>query len=347
MGTGLDPGGLDMTAAVTQLGTSYIQTLRQQSQSSSAGPMPGSTSPGNTGSAPSPTSRTATSPTTVTPAADAGHTSQSVAYRQGYQAAREDPDTFVPATGENAEQVIAARCATDSRSFISGAQSQAWIDGCFAGTLAAVDDRAAAAQLGTTDEAFRRVGYETGREHQTEIAARQGGDLSAGCRYEAHLAAVPTPRSEAFVSGCVNGATQAAALAVPTTGQRTAPMTASSTTPTTQPPGNVGDLGLDVPITKVRCDSQYIVIVGSAVDPDSYPSDVQRFLSGNPGTKYLRTDQACSSLVQDVDGNPIYAVFQGPFPSQAAACAVRYQIKDSTVKRLVESGEPMADEQCG
>lgn len=103
---------------------------------------------------------------------------------------------------------------------------------------------------------------------------------------------------------------------------------------------------MSAPITTVPCNGDFVVFVGAAVTPGAYETDVQRFLTNNPGAMYLRTDRACTSLVQDRDGNPIYAVFHGPFPSRSAACSVSDQFDGSTVKQLIDSGEPMADEQC-
>lgn len=273
---------------------------------------------------------------------------QSVAYRQGYQVAREDTEAFVPASGDQAERVIATRCSDDRRSFIGGAQSRDWIDGCFAGTLDAVEDSSAVDVDGLTAVAVYRVGYQTGRDHHTEIAARDNGDLAASCSYEAHLAEVEAANREDFVGGCVDGAAQAEALSVPTDDRRTAPEPIATVQTTTTPvaPVDPGDLDLTVPISSVPCDGEFVVLVGAAVTPGAYGTDVQRFLTDNPGTSYLRTGRECTSLVQNLEGNPIYAVFFGPVASRSVACSISEQLDGSTVKQLIDSGEPLADEQC-
>jgi serine/threonine-protein kinase len=78
-----------------------------------------------------------------------------------------------------------------------------------------------------------------------------------------------------------------------------------------------------------------VVILGSAVDPTAYESEVTGLLARHPGASYLLTEGSCSSLRQRVDGNLIYAVYLGPFPSPDAACTTRNRMgADSYVKRL-------------
>jgi serine/threonine-protein kinase len=63
-------------------------------------------------------------------------------------------------------------------------------------------------------------------------------------------------------------------------------------------------------MTRPTCDGLGIVVVGSAVTPGSYESDIQNFLNAHPGASYLRTDQSCPSLNQATsEGNPIYAAY--------------------------------------
>lgn len=76
------------------------------------------------------------------------------------------------------------------------------------------------------------------------------------------------------------------------------------------PPINDPDLGLDVPLSRPACDGTGIVILGSAYTPGKYREQIQRLLSLNPGSSYLRTDLTCPSLRQSVDGNPVYAAYR-------------------------------------
>ena len=60
----------------------------------------------------------------------------------------------------------------------------------------------------------------------------------------------------------------------------------------------------------------------ASVTPGAYAAEIQAGLDANPGSSYLRTDQACSSLSQaTADGNPIYAVYRVAGADQGAVCA--------------------------
>lgn len=84
-----------------------------------------------------------------------------------------------------------------------------------------------------------------------------------------------------------------------------------------------GDLGLTKPIANLGCTGQYVTLVHSAVTPGAYPDEVASMLAAFPGSSYLRTDASCGSLSQQRNGNPIYAVYFGPFGSGTAACGAR------------------------
>jgi serine/threonine-protein kinase len=102
-----------------------------------------------------------------------------------------------------------------------------------------------------------------------------------------------------------------------------------------------GDLGLATPVTRPACDGQFITIVGSAVQPGSYPADVARLLSRHPGSAYLFAGASCSSLRARLpNGNSIYAVFVGPFPTQAQACATRRTIGGDSYVRVLDDVTP-------
>lgn len=146
----------------------------------------------------------------------------------------------------------------------------------------------------------------------------------------------------------------AATLVVaPTTSTTTTTTTTSSTTTTTStttlPPSTVaaatiapeievvpGDLGVTgVAMSRPACDGRYIVMVGSALNPDSYPSDVAAQLAKYPGSSYLRTDQTCPSLRPDYNGSPIYSIYYGVYDTAQAACADRWRgPSDAYVKVL-------------
>ncbi len=82
-----------------------------------------------------------------------------------------------------------------------------------------------------------------------------------------------------------------------------------------------GDLNLSVPMTKPACDGTGIVLLFSSIDPSAYGAEIQNALNSYPGSSYLRTDQACSSLNQSSNGNPIYSVYRPIGPNRDAVCA--------------------------
>jgi len=83
-----------------------------------------------------------------------------------------------------------------------------------------------------------------------------------------------------------------------------------------------GDLGISVPMTRPSCDGLGVVLLFSSVSPGAYASEIQQALNSYPGSSYLRTDQACSSLTQSTDGgNPIYAVYRPAGYSTSSVCA--------------------------
>ncbi len=87
-------------------------------------------------------------------------------------------------------------------------------------------------------------------------------------------------------------------------------------------PAPRGDLGLATPMSHPSCDGRGIVVLYSAVTPGSYESEIQTALANNPGSSYLRTDQACPSLrSRDDNGNVIYAVYRQSGYSHAQLCS--------------------------
>ena len=98
----------------------------------------------------------------------------------------------------------------------------------------------------------------------------------------------------------------------------------------------LGDLGIAQPMSRPACDGQFVVMVGSMVDPVRYAEQTVEVLGAFPGSQYLRTDQTCPSLRASVNGvDPIYSVYFGPFPSSDSACNQRAALGgDAYVKVL-------------
>lgn len=102
----------------------------------------------------------------------------------------------------------------------------------------------------------------------------------------------------------------------------TEPPTTTTTAPTTTTtvPGDLALAGYEM--VRPECVDEYIIILYSAAEPGQYESEVSEYLDKySPDAEYLRTDQSCSSLRQSVNGNAIYAVFDGPFATPDEACA--------------------------
>ncbi len=110
-----------------------------------------------------------------------------------------------------------------------------------------------------------------------------------------------------------------------------------------------GDLGLTVPISRPACDGTGIVLLLASVTPGAYAAEIQAGLDANPGSSYLRTDQACSSLSQaTADGNPIYAVYRVAGADQGAVCAaVRAAGGGAYGKWLDNTTSPSSVIDCG
>ncbi|HEX6355496.1 serine/threonine-protein kinase [Actinophytocola sp.] len=128
--------------------------------------------------------------------------------------------------------------------------------------------------------------------------------------------------------------------------------TATTVTTPTGPPTtqtSAADLSVSVPISTPACDGGYIVIVGSAIDPNNYQRTVQAFLDANPGARYLHTPSTgCSSLQQQVDGVDVYAVYYGPFVRKNRACEMRNDIGgDTFIRRLDNTSTPAKGVSCG
>ncbi|MGB3441902.1 MAG: serine/threonine-protein kinase [Actinophytocola sp.] len=123
--------------------------------------------------------------------------------------------------------------------------------------------------------------------------------------------------------------------------------------PTTTPSGTTEvaapELSVSEPLSTPECDGQYIVIVGSAVNPRHYERDVQAHLDANPGARYLHAPSTgCGSLRHQLDGADIYSIYLGPFSDEAAACEQRTTVGgDSFIRRLDDTSSPDRAVSCG
>ena len=85
-----------------------------------------------------------------------------------------------------------------------------------------------------------------------------------------------------------------------------------------------GDLAVPGrPMQRPGCDDSFITVLASAVGAQASAAGIANVLDAYPGSNYLRTDQTCPSLTPDIDGEPIYVVYLGPFAFASDACAAR------------------------
>ncbi len=171
------------------------------------------------------------------------------------------------------------------------------------------------------------TGVLLGQSASGDDAPTGGDDAAAGATPPAPEAVGPSPAQESTPG--------------PGPGRASAPTTESGSSPAPDPRQAEGDLGLATTISSPECDSSWVVFLGSAVDPDTYPEDVAVLLADHPGAEYLLTEDSCASLRQELDGNRIYSVYEGPYPDQATACAARARVGgDAYVKRLDDTTPP-------
>lgn len=138
-----------------------------------------------------------------------------------------------------------------------------------------------------------------------------------------------------------------------TTSTTSSTTVAPTTVPVTTAPGAddgavPGDLGIrGRPMQRPTCDGSFITIVASAVGDQATPDGIAAVLDAYPDSNYLRTDQTCSSLRPDVDGEPIYVVYFGPFAFDTDACAARAEGPDGAyAKELSDDVGPEQVVEC-
>ncbi len=131
-----------------------------------------------------------------------------------------------------------------------------------------------------------------------------------------------------------------------TTATTVAPTPSSTPTvtagPGADPDAVPGDLGIaGTPMQAPSCNDSFITIIASAIGDDASAPGVAAVLGQYPSASYLRTDQTCPSLTQDIDGEPIYVVYFGPFPFASDACAARADgTPDAYARQLSENVGP-------
>lgn len=149
------------------------------------------------------------------------------------------------------------------------------------------------------------------------------------------------------------------AVATTTTTSSSTPTSASTTASTAPPPATTapgadtgaapGDLAIPGrPMQRPGCDNSYITVIASAVGSQATAGGIANVLEAYPGSEYLRTDQTCPSLTQNIDGAPIYVVYFGPFAFSSDACAARAEgTEGAYARRLSDEVGPDHSVACG
>jgi hypothetical protein len=123
----------------------------------------------------------------------------------------------------------------------------------------------------------------------------------------------------------------------------TAPPTSDAASTVTTAPGSEpgavpGDLAVaGRPMQRPGCDDSFITVIASAVGASATAAGIAQLLEAYPASNYLRTDQTCPSLTPDIDGEPIYVVYLGPFAIASDACVARAQGPDGAYARRLST----------
>ncbi len=111
--------------------------------------------------------------------------------------------------------------------------------------------------------------------------------------------------------------------------------------PTEAPEAGAGldPLGLGEEMVNQPCSGEYLVMLASTGTPEDYASTLSPALGLADDNHYLVTNGSCESFNQEVDGNPIYASYVGPFEDLADACSVRESLAyEGAYVRLLDAG---------
>lgn len=109
----------------------------------------------------------------------------------------------------------------------------------------------------------------------------------------------------------------------------------------TEAPDSAGldPLGLGEEMVNQPCSGEYLVMLASTGTPKDYASTLSPALGLADDNHYLVTNGSCESFNQEVDGNPIYASYVGPFDDLADACSVRESLAyQGAYVRLLDAG---------
>lgn len=183
----------------------------------------------------------------------------------------------------------------------------------------------------------------TGSDSTTEVDERGPATTDDGTSTIASLVVGPTPTSPTDTEPSTTTAAPTTTTTVAPTTTLLPTTTIAPTTlapePTAAPPTPLpGDLAIDgFQMTQPECDDSWITIVGSLTTPDNYQRETRGVLEQFDGSQYLLTHTTCPSLRPDLDGNPIYVVFFGPYGTKAEACAERERGPSDAYVKILSS----------
>jgi serine/threonine-protein kinase len=174
------------------------------------------------------------------------------------------------------------------------------------------------------------------------IASGDDAPDTVGSPGEAAITTTVPPEG-ARASGTTSPAPMPSSTAASTSPTTTTIAAEATTTSVTVAPGAgpdavPGDLGIaGHPMQRPGCDGAFITILTSAVGDEATADGIARVLDAYPSSSYLRTDQTCPSLRPDVDGEPIYVVYLGPFAYDVDACSARVDGPEGAYARVLSS----------
>ena len=185
------------------------------------------------------------------------------------------------------------------------------------------------------------------------VIASSGGDDDASSETPTTLPTTTNPTVAPAPESSVPGTTTPAPMPDPSAVSTSTTLDPSepsvTTAPGADPDAVPGDLAIPGrPMQQPGCDDTYITVIASAVGAQASAGGITNVLDAYPGSNYLRTDQTCPSLTPDIDGEPVYVVFFGPFAFASDACAARAQgTEGAYARRLTTEVGPDHGVACG
>jgi hypothetical protein len=174
------------------------------------------------------------------------------------------------------------------------------------------------------------------------VVMSSGGDDAASGSTSTSPTVTSSAGDGATIDSSTPGTTTPAPMpdpsAVATTTSIDSPLPPVTTAPGSEDGAVPGDLAVPGrPMMRPGCDESFITVIASAVGDQATAAGIANVLETYPRSEYLRTDQTCPSLTPDIDGEPIYVVYFGPFAYASDACAARSQGPEGAYARRLST----------